>query len=173
MDISMQLTDEEWKLELWIGTFEHWFQRTWKGFFCGARWEQRRWATLPLALLHPLEPCCPQGTAREDQGEFRGEWWLILFSPFKSSHLPWGQAASARYKYRCHLNFFTASKLICSFWSILHSVPKHLPFILGFCYIILICMTFLWPWIYNSFNYRLAHPQFTHAFFHLDSHRTW
>lgn len=42
MAISMQLADEEWKSELWIGTFELWLQSMWKGFFCGAGWEQRQ-----------------------------------------------------------------------------------------------------------------------------------
>lgn len=174
MDISMQLADEEWKLELWIGTFEHWFQSMWKGFFCGSRGEQRQWATTPGSASPFRAKLPPRGSpVRADQGEVQGRWGLILLSPYKSSCSPWGQAASNRYKYRCHLNLFMASSLICSFWPILHSVPEHLPFISGFCYIILIFVTFLWPWTHNSFSYRLAHPQCTHAFFHPGSHRTW
>lgn len=54
MDINMQMTDEEWKLELEIRTFERWF---WKCVKRVLLWSKMRTDSKPqhLALLHPLE----------------------------------------------------------------------------------------------------------------------
>ena len=160
----MQLTDKKWKLELRIRTFEHQFQKCVKGILLWSKMgtemvspNTRHWFTFGAKL--PLWRFSWLWGLRRSAGE--GGSWSCLFPSLLSSLRTCSQSQVQ-----------TQVSPICSFWLALHSVPEHLPFFSGFCYLILICMTFLWPWTYNSFSYRLAPPQFTHAFFHPGSQGT-